>query len=322
MSKLISYSFCLVVIALVLFAFSPRDEGAGQQVDMDLSRVQINDLVQFDGRVIAVGERGTIIVSEDGGENWQTTHSDQQLPVTLTGINWLGGKTLLAVGHDQLILRSEDAGETWTVVMSDSESGEPLLGTWSGDGEHVFAYGSFGRYFVSHDAGKNWAMQELDIHGEHLNDLAGDGERMQLMVGEMGLVLRSDDYGTNWSPVEPFYRGSLFGVAHLQGNSWVVYGMRGHVFVSQDDGLNWNQLELPHRLPLYGHAEDENGIVIVGTGGAFVNVSRTGEIAGLGFLKGLGTLTSAVVLPNRELFVAGQRGLAQQGRNFLAVIGN
>ncbi|AQZ96456.1 YCF48-related protein [Halopseudomonas phragmitis] len=321
MSKLISYSFCLVVAALVVFAFSPRSEGLDQQVDMDLGRVQINDLVQFEGRVVAVGERGSIILSDDLGDTWRTTHSDRELPVTLTGINWLGEQTLIAVGHDELMLRSDDAGESWQVIMNDSDAGEPLLGSWTADGQKVFAYGSFGRFFISHDAGYSWEAQELDLHGEHLNDLAGDGQRLQMMVGEMGLVLRSEDYGQSWSRIEPFYRGSLFGVAHLQGSTWVTYGMRGHVFVSHDDGMSWNQLELPHRLPLYGHAVNADGIVIVGTGGAYVNVSRSGELGDLGFMQGLGTLTSAVVLPNSDLFVAGQRGLTQKGRTYLAVIG-
>ncbi len=321
MSKLISYAFCIVVTALVFYAFSPRHDGQGAELDMDLARIQFNDLVHFDGRMVAVGERGTIMVSDDDGDSWQQTYGDQQLPVTLTGITWLGGDLLLAVGHDQLILRSTDGGDSWDVIMNDDEAGEPLMGTWSADGKEVFAYGSFGRFFHSTDAGQSWTSVELDIHGEHLNDLAGDGKRMQLLVGEMGLVLRSTDGGDQWQAVEPFYRGSLFGVAHLKDASWVAYGMRGHVFVSHDDGINWSQIQLPHQLPLYGHAADANGVVIVGTGGAYVNLTGDGELRNIGFMRGMGTLTSAVVLPNREFFVAGQFGLQQRDRDLLAHTG-
>lgn len=321
MSKLISYSFCLVVAALVVFAFSPRTEQGAQELDMDLDRVQINDLVHFDNRLIAVGERGTIIVSDDDGETWQKTSSDRELPVTLTDISWFGDGLLLVVGHDGVLLRSEDSGASWQKILHSSDSGDPLLGTWSADGKEIFAYGSFGRFMRSTDAGLTWDESELEIHGEHLNSLSGDGARMQLLVGEMGLVLRSNNQGQDWEQIDPFYRGSLFGVAHLQGSTWITYGMRGHVFVSQDDGDSWNQIELPHRLPLYGHAEDADGVVIVGTGGAYVKVAQTGELSDHGFLSGLGTLTSAVILPGQELFVAGQRGLLQQEKNYLAVLG-
>ncbi len=321
MSKLISYSFCLVVAALVAYAFSPRHELADRQVQLNLARLQINDLVQFDDRVIAVGERGTIIVSVDKGDSWRQTHGDAELPVTLTGVNWLGGSELLAVGHDAVLMHSADAGETWEVLMQDDELGEPLLGTWSADGQRIFAYGSFGKFLSSADHGRSWQERELDIHGEHLNDLDGDGERLQIMVGEMGLVLRSEDHGESWERIEPFYRGSLFGVAYMGNAVWVTYGMRGHVFVSKDDGMNWTQVDIAHRLPLYGHARDDSGLVIVGTGGAYVNLSNEGELTDSGYLNGLGTLTSAVVLPDGDLFVAGQSGLLQQDRGYLAVIG-
>lgn len=321
MSKLISYSFCLVVTLLVIFAFSPRTEGGGQQVQLNLERLQVNDLVQLGERVIAVGERGTIIVSGDHGKSWRQTHGDDELAVTLTGISWLGGDELLAVGHDALLMRSGDAGETWEVLMKDQEQGEPLLGTWSADGQQIFAYGSFGKFLSSSDQGRSWQARELDIHGEHLNDLDGDGQRLQIMVGEMGLVLRSEDYGVSWQRIEPFYRGSLFGVAYMGNKVWVSYGMRGHVFVSRDDGLNWEQVNVDHRLPLYGHAMHESGLVIVGTGGAYVNLSRDGAVIDSGYFKGLGTLTSAVVLPGGELFVAGQSGLLQKDRSYLAVFG-
>lgn len=320
MSKLISYSFCLVVALLVAFAFSPRHERDDRQVQLNLMRLQVNDLVQFGERVVAVGERGTILVSDDRGESWRQTHGDAQLPVTLTGVNWLGGDNLLAVGHDALLMRSTDAGETWEVLMQEPEQGEPLLGTWSADGQQIFAYGSFGKFFSSSDQGRSWQARELDIHGEHLNDMSGDGKRLQIMVGEMGLVLRSEDYGSSWQRVEPFYRGSLFGVAYMGNEVWVTYGMRGHVFVSRDDGLSWTQVEIAHRLPLYGHAKHDSGLVIVGTGGAYVYLSQEGQLTDSGYLSGLGTLTSAVVLPDGELFVAGQSGLLQKDRGYLAVI--
>jgi photosystem II stability/assembly factor-like uncharacterized protein len=125
----------------------------------------------------------------------------------------------------------------------------------------------------------------------------------------------------SWQRFAPFYRGSLCGVAFMGDKVWVSYGMRGHVFVSHDDGLNWKQVEIGHRLPLYGHAMHDDGLVIVGTGGAYINLSRDGVLTDSGYLKGLGTLTSAVVLPNGELFVAGQSGLLQKDRGYLAVFG-
>lgn len=320
MYRFISYSFCVLVAGLVFFAFSPRGGNEIADQPLNLSRVQINDLVEVGGRLVAVGERGTIAVSEDSGRSWQVTHKDDEVPVTLTDLTALNDQLLIAVGHDSVILRSEDAGMSWDVVMRDSELGEPLLGSWSDDGTEVFAYGSFGKFLVSKDAGKTFEQKELPIYGEHLSAMAGDSEDTLILVGEMGLVLRSHDGGGSWEKLKPFYDGSLFGIAHLNSSRWVAYGMRGHVFFTSDNGDSWSPVDVGHELPLYGHAVSSSGkhMVIVGTAGVLVSLNDQGELLESGNMNGLGTLTSAVILPTGEIFVAGQRGLKQSSHSLVA----
>lgn len=320
MYRLISYSFCLLVAGLVLFAFSPRESVNANQGLLNLNRIQINDLVAVNNRLVAVGERGTIAVSESNGRSWDIRHRDDETPVTLTDISVIDENLLLAVGHDSVMLRSEDGGMNWTVMMRDSELGEPLLGTWSADGQRIFAYGSFGKFMVSDDAGENFSTIELPIFGEHLAAMAGNAADIRMLVGEMGLVLRSMDNGESWEKLDAFYDGSLFGAAHLQGDNWIAYGMRGHVFFTNNNGDNWSQIDIDSELPLYGHTLVNGGkqIIIVGTGGTFVSLTSDGELLETGSLEGLGTLTSAVVLPSGEIFVAGQRGLTQSSRNLVA----
>ncbi len=320
MYRLISYSFCLLVAGLVFFAFSPRGDNQIGSEQLNLSRIQINDLVTVNNRLVAVGERGTIVVSENKGSTWNVTHQDDEVPVTLTDITALTDTLLLAVGHDSVILRSTDAGLSWELIMRDSELGEPLLGSWSEDGTKVFAYGSFGKFLVSQDGGQTFEPIELPIHGEHLSAMAGDAEDTRILVGEMGLVLRSRDGGGSWDQLDSFYDGSLFGIAHLNDTRWVAYGMRGHVFYSDDSGDSWGQVDVDSELPLYGHAVSGSGkqMVIVGTAGILVSLNDQGELLETGNMGGLGTLTSAVILPSGEIFVAGQRGLMQTSHNLVA----
>jgi photosystem II stability/assembly factor-like uncharacterized protein len=319
MSKLISYVFCLVVAVLVVYAFSPRSEEDAGNAGLNVARVHINNMTRLDDTLIAVGERGVILFSEDQGKSWQSRHDKGRKPVTLTAIAAIDDDTLLAVGHDNLILRSSDRGQSWTTRMQDGALGEPLLGLWSGDGQHIHAFGSFGKFFVSADAGETWSKQELPINGEHLNSMDGTADGRRILVGEMGLVLRTLDAGASWKQITPFYDGSLFGVSRLSGRHWVAYGMRGHVFVSHDDGANWEQVELGHRLPLYGHARTaDQGVLIVGSGGAYAWLDETGELTRTGYLKGQDTLTSAVMLRDGRLVVAGQRGLALQTQALFA----
>ncbi len=320
MYRLVSYSFCVIVAALVLFAFSPREQDEVNGEQFNVRRIQFNDLTAVNDRLVAVGERGTIVVSENNGKTWQVTHRDDDVPVTLTNITALTDSLLLAVGHDSVILRSEDGGLNWELIMRDGETGEPLMGAWSADGKHIFAYGSFGKFLISDDAGKTFTPQELPLFGEHLSAMDGDTGDVRIMVGEMGLVLRSLDGGTTWDKLDPFYQGSLFGVAHLNGTRWIAYGMRGHVFFTDDNGEQWKQVNSGSELPLYGHALSDNGkqMVIVGTAGILISLNDQGQLIKANNVSGLGTLTSAVILPSGNIIVAGQRGLMKSYQAHIA----
>lgn len=320
MYRLVSYSFCVIVAALVLFAFSPREQDEVNGEQFNVRRIQFNDLTAVNDRLVAVGERGTIVVSENNGKTWQVTHRDDDVPVTLTNITALTDSLLLAVGHDSVILRSEDGGLNWELIMRDGETGEPLMGAWSADGKHIFAYGSFGKFLISDDAGKTFTPQELPLFGEHLSAMDGDTGDVRIMVGEMGLVLRSLDGGTTWDKLDPFYQGSLFGVAHMNGTRWVAYGMRGHVFFTDDNGEQWKQVNSGSELPLYGHALSDNGkqMVIVGTAGILISLNDQGQLIKANNVSGLGTLTSAVILPSGNIIVAGQRGLMKSYQAHIA----
>ena len=320
MYRLVSYSFCVIVAALVLFAFSPREQDEVNGEQFNVRRIQFNDLTAVNDRLVAVGERGTIVVSENNGKTWQVTHRDDDVPVTLTNIAALTDSLLLAVGHDSVILRSEDGGLNWELIMRDGETGEPLMGAWSADGKHIFAYGSFGKFLISDDAGKTFTPQELPLFGEHLSAMDGDTGDVRIMVGEMGLVLRSLDGGTTWDKLDPFYQGSLFGVAHMNGTRWIAYGMRGHVFFTDDNGEQWKQVNSGSELPLYGHALSDNGkqMVIVGTAGILISLNDQGQLIKANNVSGLGTLTSAVILPSGNIIVAGQRGLMKSYQAHIA----
>ncbi|WP_051377760.1 WD40/YVTN/BNR-like repeat-containing protein [Derxia gummosa] len=90
------------------------------------------------GRLVAVGERGTVIQSTDGGGSWSavTMATGSSAPTadlaavaygsydinggtaTLTSIN-----TFVAVGANGTILRSTDGGSTWTDISSTAGAG-------------------------------------------------------------------------------------------------------------------------------------------------------------------------------------------------------
>ena len=313
MRSLIGYLVCLIVAATVVFTFTPRHTPNDAIAQLRADRLQVNGMLYLDKRVVAVGERGNILLSDDQGLSWQSATVEPQRDLTLTALIALADQTLLAVGHDGWIVRSTDRGQTWKQVRHDGELAEPLLGIWSASDKQVLAFGSFGKFYQSSDEGLTWQALELSVDSAHLNGMDGGPDGRRMLVGEQGLVMRSDDFGQHWQTLPPFYNGSLFGVVRLTADRWVSYGMRGHVFVSQDFGKHWQPVAVGNQLPLYGHALLPNGggLLIVGAGSSLVRLDGNGHLVSASRLPGLGTLTSAVLVGSGRLLVGGERGVFQ-----------
>ncbi|MCU1758655.1 YCF48-related protein [Pseudomonas sp. 14P_8.1_Bac3] len=321
MRSVIGYAVCLVVALTIGYTFSPKTPPQEELFATRPDRVQINGLLNLGSRVVAVGERGSILLSDDQGVSWQPASVDTQRNATLTAVVALDDQRLLSVGHDGWILRSQDAGSHWQEIRYDADLGEPLLGIWSGGGDNVMAFGSFGKFYQSLDAGQTWTPRSLDIDSAHLNSMAGGKDGRRMLVGEQGLVLRTADAGQHWQTLPAFYSGSLFGIVRLSADNWVTYGMRGHVFVSHDFGDTWTQINVGNQLPLYGHVllPDHSGLVIVGAGSSVVRLDAQGALVGVTRLSGLGTLTSATVVGSR-LLVGGERGVLQGSGGSVAAL--
>src|SRR5574343_823275 len=66
-------------------------------------------------RLVAVGQRGHILWSGDGGRQW--AQARVPLSVDLTAVQFVDARRGYAVGHDGVVLRSDDGGEQWRVVL-------------------------------------------------------------------------------------------------------------------------------------------------------------------------------------------------------------
>lgn len=96
------------------------EDGGANWVYREMDRVQaIFSLDATNGRVVAVGEKGFVRVSGDGGISW--TEPATGFPKIFTfmrDIRFAPGQPLgFIVGQQGLVLRSEDGGATWTQIL-------------------------------------------------------------------------------------------------------------------------------------------------------------------------------------------------------------
>lgn len=228
-------------------------------------------------RLVVVGERGHILVSDDQGEGWRQV--DVPTRVTLTAVFFHDGRLGWAVGHDATVLRTRDGGDTWEQVHSAPEEELPLLDVWFLGPERGLAIGAYGYVLETNDGGSTWDRGSISKDEDfHLNQIARSNTGKIYLAAEAGTIYRSDDDGQTWNSLPSPYAGSFFGALPLEGDTVLLYGLRGRLFRSDDAGLTWQRLETNTEAMLTdARVLPPDTVVVTGLAGA-VLVSRNGGL--------------------------------------------
>lgn len=304
----------LVVTVLVAvsaaYSFSPRAIPPFPATQVQPSQLLVNGLAAGGGVLLAAGEQGRILFSEDGGAGWREAAVQPQRGSTFTQILFTGDKTAIAVGHDGWIVRSDDGGRSWKEAHFNAELATPLLGVSGPFGGRLYAYGGFGLMLVSDNGGKSWQTKsDAAIGDHHVNAMARAADGSLIAVGERGLMVRSSDNGVTWQRLPDIYNGSFYGLLSLPGQQLVAFGMRGNVFHSTDLGRTWKKSAVPEALSLFGGNVDAQGNVILVGEAEVVLRSNDGGASFTQVSQGERKRLVAVLPQADGLVIAGESGL-------------
>jgi photosystem II stability/assembly factor-like uncharacterized protein len=257
-------------------------------------RSPLLDVTTAGQRLVAVGQRGHILYSDDAGQQWQQAN----VPVSsdLNAVYFPSPEQGWAVGNDGVILHSNDAGASWTKQLDGREIGprvvqhytalaqaepdneawpvriaegqrlieegadKPLLDVWFADDKVGYVVGVFNLILRTEDGGQSWVpFQDRTDNPQnfHLNAIASTGDAL-FIVGEQGLVLKWNEAQQRFSALNTPYQGSFFGVVGKPGEV-VVYGLRGNVLRSADGGLSWKPLDSGLQVSVTAAAIDAQG---------------------------------------------------------------
>ena len=282
------------------------------------ARTLLLGIVNSGKHLIAVGDRGHIVASNDG-VNW----AQVEVPVraTLTDVFFADQNNGWAVGHDAVILHTQDGGRTWQLQNFQPDLEQPLLDVLFLDAQHGFAIGAYGLFLVTGDGGANW--EELDappIREEelHFNDVVRLGSGELLVVGETGMMGVSSD-GKTWERLESPYEGSLYGAIARGQHGALVFGLRGNVYTTDDvRGGNWTQVDTGTVASFFGGTALAGGkVALVGLAGEVAVVSANGavritKVEAMAGVTGSGTLAGAIPW-NGGVLAVGELGVSSVG---------
>ncbi len=234
-------------------------------------------------RVLAVGPRGTILLSRDTGKTWIQIESP--VSADLTTVRFGSAGAAWAVGHDAVVLRSDDRGETWSRVLDgrsllalltthyralaeagNEEAGrvlrevegaaeqsatpgvlsDPFLDIRVDESGEGFLAGAFGSLLRTTDGGKSWEPLIERAENDrrlHVYAIERTSEGEIFLAGEQGLVRRYERETASFTTMETPYNGTYFGLNSV-GSKLIAYGLRGNALVSAEGAENWTSLAL------------------------------------------------------------------------------
>lgn len=275
------------------------------------------DLVRAGKRIVAVGDRGHILFSDDDGKSW----SQARVPVSvmLTSVYFPNAQEGWAVGHGGVILCSSDAGASWQLQHADKDAnsqkaGAPLLGVWFANNHDGYAVGAYGYFLVTHDGGVTWTDNAAALNnpdGWHLNAIrAIPGSSTVFVVGEHGKLFRSTDSGASWHELRSPFDGSFFGIAPIASDLVLISGLQGRLFRSTDQGNSWQLVQTGVTSGLNAATRLDDGHVIV-AGNAGVVLSAGDNSLNLipQTRSDRQSITAVLPLPGNGLLTAGEGGV-------------
>lgn len=298
----------LVAAAFVLAALAPLSASLAAPVQTGLeraavavrqpARVVMLGIAAAGPRLVAVGERGVVALSDDGGQQWR--QAQVPVSVTLTSVRFADDRVGLATGHGGVVLATSDQGATWKLVLDGRRIAQTVLAQArsSGNGQAVkeaerlvtdgpdkplldlvvldprraWVVGAYGLALATEDGGNTWTSwaDRLDNpQGHHLYAVRKRGDTV-LLAGEQGLLFLSTDGGRSFKRLESPYRGSWFTAELSDDQTLLVAGLRGNAWRSVDGGANWVALATPMGASITASTLSADGRVLLANQAGFV----------------------------------------------------
>jgi len=217
------------------------------------------DLCFTGKRGIAVGYYGTILVSDDGGNQWKQAPSGTK--ELLASLSFPDANHGWAVGNNGVILATSDGGLTWK--PQNSGTSNYLMGVFFVNSQNGWAVGEFGTILHTRDGGAHWQAQQSGEADLLLEGVRFLDEKRGFVVGEFGTILATSDGGTRWTSllqkaeeildIESLgkLRPTLYNLDFQDDKIGVAVGVGGCILRSQDGGRTWKDVSSPTANHLY-----------------------------------------------------------------------
>jgi len=220
-------------------------------------------------RAFVVGDRGKVLLTEDGGRNWKRIDIGTQLGIF--GIQMTDDQNGYLCGQDGLVMRTRDGGKTWKKL--DSRTHLFIFGMSFPDTNHGFFVGdrslmlsttNGGESFIKRHLQKEFKPEDADYALPFEEPILYSASFVDVdhgwVTGEMGRIWATENAGKSWKeqqlvlvpqykyPTGPnddsrftdFLLPDFFSVSFRDQKHGAACGLEGWVIETDDGGTNWH----------------------------------------------------------------------------------
>jgi photosystem II stability/assembly factor-like uncharacterized protein len=260
----------MVAVALVLLppVASAAPAAAPLDTDQPIWRAThglLLGIARAGGRLVAVGNAGMVLLSDDEGKTWRMARSPTD--ELLTAVIFPTPAQGWAVGQDGEVLHSGDGGESWVQQHLSAGSDQALFTVVSLTDQHLLASGAYNLILETQDGGATWKDSKIDNLDDdyHLNCAVARGDDI-MITGEAGHAFIR--YAGAWTQVKLPYDGSQFACLLGPDGSFYSFGLRGSAFKIQPGDTQWSRIDLAEPYSIFGATNLANGtMALVGSNG-------------------------------------------------------
>jgi photosystem II stability/assembly factor-like uncharacterized protein len=230
------------------------------------SKGLILTLAKSGTRLLAAGERGIIVYSDDQGETWN--QSKVPVSITITSIYFSTDKHGWAVGHDGVILATKDAGVTWVKQFDGVVANRLIEEEFVAKLKSKKAHLEKPNLSVQMKEQLNSEIESLELAVEDIKAGAEFGPSRPLfgvwfknqlegiVVGSFGQIFATKNGGETWS-----YSGNglsnpdnfhFNSISMLSDGRLAITAEQGKIWISKDQGLSWELIDTGYEGYIYG----------------------------------------------------------------------
>lgn len=230
---------CAALLASVSGCSGQADFAAVQaERAKPIQRSDIMQAIATHGAHVAAGtQSGAVLVSNDAGKSWARHALDKPFLSSVIDMAACPDGSFLALDFYGRVWASDTVGQKWTAhKLKKPQTGLTIscdkAGAW-------WVAGTYATIAKSADQGKTWQVTDMQQDAQ-ITALRWINEKRGIAVGEFGLVLRTDDGGATWQPMQPiapdFY---AYDVLFTDEDTGWISGVAGQMHQTKDGGKTW-----------------------------------------------------------------------------------